>query len=183
MCEPRALTRFCPSSVPAHRASQRRSSLTVLTGRATSRTTRAAPSCTCVLLSPTREDPASPQRQPTHPRAPPAVFDAPARQVPRGATDARPAEGGASPPAAPPRRSCPRRSPDPPCPLPQVILAKIRLLSQSHVVHSGLSYFASHPGTEIDPAQVPGLRESGWTPEMDELCVALVLLGFLCARH
>ncbi|GAA5917130.1 hypothetical protein JCM8208_005474 [Rhodotorula glutinis] len=52
----------------------------------------------------------------------------------------------------------------------EVILAKIRLLSQSHVVHPGLNFFASRaPGTKIDPAKVPGLRESGWTPEMDEL--------------
>ncbi|BGP41000.1 histone acetyltransferase [Rhodotorula kratochvilovae] len=52
----------------------------------------------------------------------------------------------------------------------EVILAKIRLLSQSHIVHPGLSFFASHPaGTKIDPAKVPGLRESGWTPELDEL--------------
>lgn len=57
-------------------------------------------------------------------------------------------------------------------PRAQVILAKIRLLSQSHVVHPGLTFFASRPGTKIDPAKVPGLRESGWTPEMDELCVA-----------
>ena len=54
----------------------------------------------------------------------------------------------------------------------QVILAKIRLLSQSHVVHPGLKFFADNPpGTKIDPADVPGLKESGWTPELDALCV------------
>lgn len=54
----------------------------------------------------------------------------------------------------------------------QVILAKIRLLSQSHVVHPGLKFFANNPpGTKIDPADVPGLKESGWTPELDALCV------------
>lgn len=53
-----------------------------------------------------------------------------------------------------------------------MILAKIRLLSQSHVVHPGLKFFADNPpGTKIDPADVPGLKESGWTPELDALCV------------
>jgi histone acetyltransferase len=57
----------------------------------------------------------------------------------------------------------------------QVILAKIRLLSQSHVVHPGLKFFATNPsGTKIDPADVPGLKESGWTPELDALCVLRV---------
>ncbi|GAA5821343.1 hypothetical protein JCM3770_006256 [Rhodotorula araucariae] len=52
----------------------------------------------------------------------------------------------------------------------EVILAKIRLLSQSHIVHPGLAFFATHPaGSKIDPSRVPGLRESGWTPELDEL--------------
>lgn len=58
------------------------------------------------------------------------------------------------------------------CLCSQVILAKIRLLSQSHVVHPGLEFFADNPpGTKIDPADVPGLKESGWTPELDALCV------------
>ncbi|GAA5872816.1 hypothetical protein JCM16303_006842 [Sporobolomyces ruberrimus] len=52
----------------------------------------------------------------------------------------------------------------------EVILAKIRQLSQSHVVHPGLAFFATAPpGSKIDHSQVPGLKESGWTPEMDEL--------------
>ncbi|GAA5960113.1 hypothetical protein JCM3765_002475 [Sporobolomyces pararoseus] len=52
----------------------------------------------------------------------------------------------------------------------EVILAKIRQLSQSHVVHPGLTFFATAPpGSKIDHTQVPGLKESGWTPEMDEL--------------
>ncbi|BGP17158.1 hypothetical protein JCM10213_006047 [Rhodosporidiobolus nylandii] len=52
----------------------------------------------------------------------------------------------------------------------EVILAKIRQLSQSHVVHRGLQFFATAPpGSKIDPSMVPGLKESGWTPEMDEL--------------
>lgn len=52
----------------------------------------------------------------------------------------------------------------------QVILSKIRVLSQSHIVHPGLDFFRTAPaGSTIDPSLVPGLKESGWTPEMDEL--------------
>ncbi|ORY89713.1 hypothetical protein BCR35DRAFT_275496 [Leucosporidium creatinivorum] len=52
----------------------------------------------------------------------------------------------------------------------EVILSKIRVLSQSHIVHPGLEFFrTAPPGSAIDPSQVPGLKESGWTPEMDEL--------------
>lgn len=52
----------------------------------------------------------------------------------------------------------------------EVILAEIRLLSESHIVHPGLGAFTTlAPGTSLDPSQVPGLKESGWTPEMDEL--------------
>ncbi|BGP25463.1 histone acetyltransferase [Rhodotorula toruloides] len=52
----------------------------------------------------------------------------------------------------------------------ELIRAKIRLFSQSHIVHPGLAFFAQHPpGTKIDPSLVPGLKESGWTPEMDQL--------------
>ncbi|KAI5477888.1 histone acetyltransferase Gcn5 [Pseudohyphozyma bogoriensis] len=54
----------------------------------------------------------------------------------------------------------------------EVILAQIRQSSQSHVVHPGLpaSLFQSLPPEgSIDPSLVPGLKESGWTPEMDEL--------------
>lgn len=52
----------------------------------------------------------------------------------------------------------------------QVILSKIRALSKSHIVHTGLEVFKGlEPGKSIDPSQVPGLKESGWTPEMDEL--------------
>lgn len=55
----------------------------------------------------------------------------------------------------------------------QVILAEIRQISQSHIVHPGLDFskngFVVGEGRKIDPADVPGLKESGWTPEMDEL--------------
>lgn len=62
--------------------------------------------------------------------------------------------------------------------LPQIILGEIRQLSQSHVVHPGLTLFANlAPGTSLDPSQVPGLTQSGWTPEMDELCVLLSIVA------
>ncbi|KAK4054154.1 histone acetyltransferase [Microbotryomycetes sp. JL201] len=52
----------------------------------------------------------------------------------------------------------------------EVILSKIRALSTSHVVHQGLDAFKKlEPGQSLDPSMVPGLKESGWTPEMDEL--------------
>lgn len=48
------------------------------------------------------------------------------------------------------------------------ILAKIREFSRSHIVHRGRDIFP--PGvTSVDPSSVPGLRELGWTPQMDEL--------------
>lgn len=65
----------------------------------------------------------------------------------------------------------------------QLIKKKIRSISKSHVVHSGLDVFRDpKPKQEennesndptanfkIDPSKVPGLRESAWTVEMDEL--------------
>ncbi|KAM0789563.1 histone acetyltransferase [Microbotryomycetes sp. NB124-2] len=52
----------------------------------------------------------------------------------------------------------------------EIILTKIRALSTSHVVHQGLDAFKNlQPGQSLDPSMVPGLKESGWTPEMDEL--------------
>jgi len=50
----------------------------------------------------------------------------------------------------------------------EAILAKIRQVSRSHIVHRGLDIFP--PGVEsVDPAEVPGLKDLGWTPAMDEL--------------
>jgi histone acetyltransferase len=67
----------------------------------------------------------------------------------------------------------------------QAVLNKIRSISKSHIVHPGLSVFReiqpvtktedgeadSDPSAnfKIQPSQVPGLKESGWTVEMDEL--------------
>ncbi|WVR07104.1 hypothetical protein IAU60_004143 [Kwoniella sp. DSM 27419] len=52
------------------------------------------------------------------------------------------------------------------------ILAKIRTISRSHVVHPGLQVFKDRkPGVEIklSKSQVPGLAESGWNPDLDEI--------------
>ncbi|KAF5093597.1 hypothetical protein D0Z03_002348 [Geotrichum reessii] len=55
------------------------------------------------------------------------------------------------------------------------IVRKIRAMSKSHIVHPGLKIFRTlhdDPDIEnkgIDPMQIPGLKEAGWTPEMDEL--------------
>lgn len=66
----------------------------------------------------------------------------------------------------------------------QAILAKIRSISKSHIVHPGLDVFRKQSGTKkedvvdssdpsalfkIHPSEVPGLKESAWTVEMDEL--------------
>lgn len=89
------------------------------------------------------------------------------RRVPQSLRHARPTKRGASPRPPPPHHGLTSF-------LAQLIRSKIRLFSQSHVVHPGLAFFAQHPpGTKIDPSLVPGLKESGWTPEMDQLCVRL----------
>ncbi|WVQ99466.1 hypothetical protein IAU59_006601 [Kwoniella sp. CBS 9459] len=52
------------------------------------------------------------------------------------------------------------------------ILAKIRTISRSHIVHPGLEVFKDRkPGQEIKltKEQVPGLAESGWNPDLDDI--------------
>ncbi|WWD03055.1 hypothetical protein V865_001099 [Kwoniella europaea PYCC6329] len=52
------------------------------------------------------------------------------------------------------------------------ILAKIRTISRSHIVHPGLTIFKDRkPGEEIKltKEQVPGLAESGWNPDLDDI--------------
>jgi histone acetyltransferase len=50
------------------------------------------------------------------------------------------------------------------------IQRKIREISKSHIVRSGLKQFKDLKSIEpIDPMSIPGLKEAGWTPEMDEL--------------
>ncbi|KAI0093208.1 Bromodomain-containing protein [Irpex rosettiformis] len=43
------------------------------------------------------------------------------------------------------------------------ILEKIRERSRSHIIYDGIQNWSNGP---IDPRDVPGLRESGWTPQM-----------------
>ncbi|THH20047.1 hypothetical protein EW146_g1247 [Bondarzewia mesenterica] len=50
----------------------------------------------------------------------------------------------------------------------EAILTKIRQMSKSHIVYEGLPQFQNGEGegVVVDPKDVPGLRESGWTPAM-----------------
>ncbi|KAK9473361.1 uncharacterized protein V1510DRAFT_402381 [Dipodascopsis tothii] len=48
------------------------------------------------------------------------------------------------------------------------INAKIKEISKSHVARPGLRVFERGP-RQLDPMTIPGLKEAGWTPEMDEL--------------
>ncbi|KAH9910577.1 histone acetyltransferase GCN5 [Amylocystis lapponica] len=50
----------------------------------------------------------------------------------------------------------------------EAILTKIREMSRSHIVYDGLLQFreGAGEGVTVDPKDVPGLRESGWTPAM-----------------
>ncbi|KIY74458.1 hypothetical protein CYLTODRAFT_439343 [Cylindrobasidium torrendii FP15055 ss-10] len=53
----------------------------------------------------------------------------------------------------------------------EAVYSKIRQLSRSHIVHPGLPMFQEGmpEGTVADYRDVPGLRDSGWTPEMDDM--------------
>ena len=44
--------------------------------------------------------------------------------------------------------------------------ARIRQVSKSHIVHKGLDNFSLEPGSHIAIADIPGVREAGWTPDM-----------------
>ncbi|KAJ8077288.1 histone acetyltransferase [Marasmius tenuissimus] len=52
----------------------------------------------------------------------------------------------------------------------EAIMSKIRQMSRSHIVHPGLPQFqeGAPPDIVVEPKDVPGLRESGWSPEMAE---------------
>ncbi|CAE6411297.1 unnamed protein product [Rhizoctonia solani] len=52
----------------------------------------------------------------------------------------------------------------------QAIIDKIKAKSKAHVIHPGLAQFKNGT-TTVDYRDVPGLKESGWTPEMDEMYV------------
>ncbi|OBZ67017.1 Histone acetyltransferase GCN5 [Grifola frondosa] len=56
----------------------------------------------------------------------------------------------------------------------EAILTKIRERSRSHIVYPGLPQFqdGAPEGVTVDPKDVPGLRESGWTPSMVTMPVA-----------
>ncbi|KAG9002515.1 histone acetyltransferase [Tulasnella sp. 427] len=52
----------------------------------------------------------------------------------------------------------------------EAILTKIRQLSKSGVVYDGIEAFRNAPeGFEMDYRQVPGLKRTGWNPEMDDI--------------
>lgn len=62
----------------------------------------------------------------------------------------------------------------------EAVLNKIREKSRSHIVYDGLPQFQEGmpPGVTVDPKDVPGLRESGWTPSMQTACVSFHLYSF-----
>ena len=49
------------------------------------------------------------------------------------------------------------------------ILSKIRTIGKSHVVYKGLDYFKKKNFEPLNPFNIPGLKEAGWTREMDDL--------------
>lgn len=54
----------------------------------------------------------------------------------------------------------------------QAVLARIKSFTKSHVIHKGLKVFKNRkPGQEIKlkKEDVPGLAESGWNPDLDEM--------------
>ncbi|CAE6475834.1 unnamed protein product [Rhizoctonia solani] len=51
----------------------------------------------------------------------------------------------------------------------QAIIDKIKAKSKAHVIHPGLAQFKNGTPASVDYRDVPGLKESGWTPEMDEI--------------
>ncbi|KIM45219.1 hypothetical protein M413DRAFT_8508 [Hebeloma cylindrosporum] len=50
----------------------------------------------------------------------------------------------------------------------EAVMTKIRQMSKSHIIHPGLPQF--QPGAPLnvtlDPKDIPGLRETGWSPDM-----------------
>ncbi|KAJ1773551.1 histone acetyltransferase [Coemansia sp. RSA 1843] len=52
----------------------------------------------------------------------------------------------------------------------EAVLKKIRAKTKSQIVYPGLKGFKEDPSlTHIDPLAIPGIAESDWTPEMDEI--------------
>ncbi|KAJ7496124.1 hypothetical protein B0H11DRAFT_1716448 [Mycena galericulata] len=57
----------------------------------------------------------------------------------------------------------------------EAIMSKIREMSRSHIVYPGLPQFQNASGeVTVDYKDVPGLRESGWTPTMTSNPVRIV---------
>lgn len=50
----------------------------------------------------------------------------------------------------------------------EAVMAKIRAISKSHVIHPPPAAWKNGI-TEIDPMSIPAIKESGWSPSMDEL--------------
>ncbi|KAI7833755.1 hypothetical protein BX661DRAFT_193034 [Kickxella alabastrina] len=52
----------------------------------------------------------------------------------------------------------------------EAVLEKIRAKTRSQIVYPGLTCFKDNPEiSAVDPFSIPGVAESGWTPEMDEI--------------
>jgi histone acetyltransferase len=51
----------------------------------------------------------------------------------------------------------------------ETVLAKIRALSKSYVVHQLPPQWAGGVVTPIDPLSIPAIRATGWSPDMDQL--------------
>ncbi|CAK5281778.1 unnamed protein product [Mycena citricolor] len=58
----------------------------------------------------------------------------------------------------------------------EAVMSKIREMSRSHIVYPGLPQFQSHATGEVtvDYRDVPGLRETGWTPTMSSNPVKII---------
>ncbi|KAK5945233.1 histone acetyltransferase [Knufia obscura] len=50
----------------------------------------------------------------------------------------------------------------------EAVMAKIRAISKSHVIHSPPAMWKNGI-VEIEPMSIPAIKESGWSPSMDEL--------------
>lgn len=50
----------------------------------------------------------------------------------------------------------------------EAVHAKIRAFSRSHIIHNPPKEWKNGP-CQIDPLSIPAIKESGWSPDMDEL--------------
>ena len=51
----------------------------------------------------------------------------------------------------------------------ETVLAKIRLLGSSHIVHQPPRQWANGVITPVDPLSLPAIKATGWSPAMDEM--------------